>query len=461
MTAKGELVPGHARLIALVGLLVSGVVLLASTTCWAQEGRGAPFRIPQDGNQEELVGGLDYEAPSALAFDSRNRPYMFHTREPGSFGYILTLRNGEWERLSYLEILRQAYPKLILPSGRHLHAIGTITVDDAGGLYAVLQVRKTKKTSGYTLLYSPDLGQSFQVYDLPGTAFLEVRVGHNDVLAPPAIGLLKYRKAYPTRWTSYHHLSVLLPERKGDRLDLRQPIPITEDCFGISNHSGGYSFAVTTGRKTHLVYAEIPEKPEGGNPTYVATIDRVKRQVTGRKLLVTATPKKADVHSTPVIVADKEGHLHVIAGSHGQHFYYLRSDVPDTIEDGFSEPSPMAKGQTYATLICDGNDELHSVFRVHPRLLYQEKTASSDTWSKPKPLVRAPRGHKGYTIFYHRLFIDRAGALYLSFTFFEFNTTGKGRYPRALALSEDGGKTWRLATRESFVRRIRAHEGWR
>jgi hypothetical protein len=58
---------------------------------------------------------------------------------------------------------------------------------------------------------------------------------------------------------------------------------------------------------------------------------------------------------------------------------------------------------------------------------------------------------RGYGIFYHRLFIDRAGALYLSFT---FNATKGGTYPRALAVSEDGGGTWRLADTETFRRRI-------
>ncbi len=31
-----------------------------------------PFRIPPNGQPEQLVGGLDYEGPSALAFDSHH-----------------------------------------------------------------------------------------------------------------------------------------------------------------------------------------------------------------------------------------------------------------------------------------------------------------------------------------------------------------------------------------------------
>ena len=64
----------------------------------------APFQMPLTGKGDQLVGNLKYECGSALAFDTRNRPYMFHSREPESFGYILTLRDGKWVRLSYLAL---------------------------------------------------------------------------------------------------------------------------------------------------------------------------------------------------------------------------------------------------------------------------------------------------------------------------------------------------------------------
>ena len=38
------------------------------------------------------------------------------------------------------------------------------------------------------------------------------------------------------------------------------------------------------------------------------------------------------------------------------------------------------------------------------------------------------------------------GTLYLSFTFYEMNTKEMGQYPRTLVMSEDNGKSWRLAT---------------
>ena len=413
----------------------------------------APFQMPPSGKGEQLVGALGYECGSALAFDTRNRPYMFHSREPASFGTILTLREGKWVRLSYLEALRKAIPKLGTPRWRQ-HAGGTMVIDDADALYAVLFVEEEgRKGRAVVLLYSPDLGKSFQAYRLPGTAFLEIPVGHNKFDRPPAIGVLRFRKEYPTRWTRYYVLSVLFLEKKGDGLVLGEPVEVTQDCFGVSNHSGGYSFAVTTGKKTHVVYAEIPKKPGGGNPTFIATVDREARKVAAKRFLVNAPPNIADVHSTPVVAVDSKGHLHVVTGAHGQSFLYLRSLKPDDIEGGWTKPAAVGRGQTYATLVCDRNDVLHTVYRIHPRLHYQHKVAAADKWSAARVLVNPPPGHKGYSIFYHRLFIDRAGALYLSFTFWETRTQNKGRYPRALAVSEDGGVTWRLATAQTFARR--------
>ena len=442
--------------------LTAGFLLVTLGGVRAQD-RQAPFVMPPSGKGEELVGGTGYDAPSALAFDSRNRPYMFHTRHEEKCGYITTLRGGKWARLSYVDAIKGAFPAFAsFTSGSRLgdlHAPGTMTMDDADGLYAILSIRERGKRGKPVLIYSPDLGQTFSVYDLagePALAFLETRVGHNDMSGPPAVGLLRFRKAHPARWTAYYVLSVAVPVKKGKGLEWPPPVEVSQDCFGISNHSGGYSFAVTTGKKTHVAYAEIPAKGKTGNPTYVATIDRERRQTTARELLATAPPLVPDVHSTPVIAVDGKGTLHVVVGAHGQSFLYLRSLQPDRIDGGWTKPTRVGVRQTYATLLCDRENKLHSVFREWragvASLSYQAKPARADAWPKSAPLVWAPGKRRGYGIFYHRAFFDRAGALYVSFT---FNAQKGGIYPRALVVSEDGGKTWRLATTASFVRRVR------
>jgi hypothetical protein len=43
--------------------------------------QGAPFQVPPAAQLDELFGRMDFEAPSTLAFDSANRPYMFDSED--------------------------------------------------------------------------------------------------------------------------------------------------------------------------------------------------------------------------------------------------------------------------------------------------------------------------------------------------------------------------------------------
>ena len=443
-----------------------GIVLVLGTVGAASAAAGkhdqSPFVVPPNGKPEQLVGGIDYTPPTALAFDTRNRPYLFNADRPQHFGALWTLRNGRWVERSYLPALKALHPDLLPPPTRWPHALGALAIDDADRLFAVLYIsRKSVKGRRPILLFSADLGETFQARDLPGNpgrAFLEVDTGNTDTTGPPAIGLLTFRKPYPTNWTSYYDLHLLVPEIEDGRLRLPKPVLITRDCFGVANHSGGYSFAVTVAGRTHVTYAEIPKKKTGGNPTFVATYDRKTRKVTARQFLCTALPGTPDVHSTPVIAADAARRLHVVAGAHNNPFRYTRSLEPNTIEKGWTKPVNVGAHQTYATLVCDTSDVLHTVYRIHGGLYHQRKKADDAGWSKRTTVVKAPAGHRGYTIFYHRLFVDRTGALYLSFTFWETRTQAKGRYPRALVVSADGGRSWQRATTESLNKNITGKE---
>jgi hypothetical protein len=428
--------------------------------------RSAPFMMPPPGKGKALVGHLDYTAPSALAFDQRNRPYLLNTRDADTAGVIITLRRGQWVRRPFAEAVRDAVPGfagfLATPERPHDHALGTMVIDGEDHLYVVTPIREGQRRRP-VLIHSSDLGEHFQVYDLPGDpdqAFLETRVGHNDLSRPPLVGMLKFRAPHPARWTAYYVLSVTAPEMQDGRLAWRPPVTISRDCFGVSNHSGGYSFAVTLGERAYLVYAEIPKEGATGNPAFAATVDRAKLTRAAAQPLCTAPPKTPDVHSTPVIAADSRGHLHAVAGAHGQPFLYLRSKQPGRVDGGWTDPQPIGRRQTYAALVCDGQDRLHLVFREWKNgvatLSYQSKMAGEDAWPPSSELAVAPGRQRGYGIFYHRLFVDREDALYVSFSFL---TMQANDFPRALAVSEDGGSTWRLAARQDFLRRTRPQAG--
>ena len=430
-------------------LLASTLVAVLAVFCDAQGAESmAPFTIPPSGKPEVLVGNAELTNPTAMAFDSQNRPYMINKRNPESFGLIHTLRDGKWVTLSCVDAINVAHP----PTVRNMHANGELVIDDADCLYL---------TIANQLVYSADLGKTFQAYPCRGS--LEVRVGHNKLTVPPAISQTTNRQKTPgARWGARSTLSVLLPEKTKDGLKLGKSIQITDKCLtaGSGGHSGGTSFAVTTGRYTHVVYAEMPEALDGGNPTYIATVDRETRTVIAREFLVKAEPKKPDVHSRPTIAVDSKGYLHVVSGSHGQPFFYLRSLKPNDITGGWTKPAKVGKRQCYASLVCDQEDRLHSAFREwlpHASLGYQSAAASDGKWQPTQTLVHGSlkKGKYEYGIFYHRLFIDRASTLYVSFTFFEFGTDKDGDYPEALAVSKDGGKSWQLAGKETFVQRQR------
>ncbi len=141
----------------------------------------------------------------------------------------------------------------------------------------------------------------------------------------------------------------------------------------------------------------------------------------------------------------------------------LIGELDYDITAGFSAPAPMADGQTYCSLVCDTRNRLHSAFRQwqpHATLCYQRRF---DHWSEPKTLVHGANTREKwmYGVFYHRMFIDRDGALYISFTFYENVTQGEGDYPRALIVSVDGGDTWQLADRERFARRVFKKPLWK
>ena len=129
---------------------------------------------------------------------------------------------------------------------------------------------------------------------------------------------------------------------------------------------------------------------------------------------------------------------------------------------GTTEPESIGNRQTYIGLVCGPDDTLHLVFRMwrsgtepfphssHATLAYQRKRPGKG-WEEPRVLVVAPFSE--YSIFYHRLSIDRAGRLFLSYdywsTFWFYRTDHRGRR-RALMMSPDGGDEWKLVASEDF-----------
>ena len=69
-------------------------VLLSITISTLAADRSTPFHIPPSGEPKLLLGDVKLEAPTAMAFDSKNRPYMMNNRNPESFGVIRDKQTG-------------------------------------------------------------------------------------------------------------------------------------------------------------------------------------------------------------------------------------------------------------------------------------------------------------------------------------------------------------------------------
>lgn len=99
--------------------------------------------MTQGGKPEQLVGDMDITTPTAMAFDSQNRPYLINNRNPDSFGKVWTLRNGQWVSRSFVPAMNQeSRPKAGPPRDRdnysQVQAPGELVIDDQDGLYATV-----------------------------------------------------------------------------------------------------------------------------------------------------------------------------------------------------------------------------------------------------------------------------------------------------------------------------------
>ena len=96
--------------------------------------------------------------------------------------------------------------------------------------------------------------------------------------------------------------------------------------------------------------------------------------------------------------------------------------------------------------------------RLYAALAYQRKRPGSGDWEPARPLVVPPL--PDYSVWYHKLCIDRRGALFVDHVYFSVHPTynndmpGRLDYP-ALMMSLDGGDTWKLAETRDFLQGMR------
>ena len=435
--------------------------------------RVTPLEDPEFSTYSTLIL-KNGEAPSArnLELPIVLKPYQ---HENGQFGY---LPDYPVSNQVYFDLENQ--PFILTASGIDTHRDGHWMSSDipgapitkiAFGAENDLYLVATVDGHGH-LLHSSDGAQAFAAHLLEAkedrleSFDIEQFSGHNVPGDPPPV--LRYSQTEDDdrlKWRSLNDLELFLPAKVDGRLSVGEPILISDRCIGLAAHSGTPSSVVSRGSKVHVAWAEAtdPEIELPGVPTYVATFDR-KAERLGEKILIGYGPPPNDAHNSPSITMDSQGYLHVLVGTHGAAFPYARSLKPNDATSGWTEAEDVREGllQTYVGLVCDSDDTLHLVFRLwvegskyHPAsycaVLSHMKKPPGEPWSEPRRLVVPPFSE--YSIYYHRLTIDRLGRLFLSYdywsTYWFYRNDHRGNR-RALMMSDDGGDTWKLVDLSDF-----------
>ena len=388
----------------------------------------------------------DYPVTNQVYFDRENSPVI-----PAKDSRISVLRDGQWVEMPTV----QGGDGSSLPFSM---LTSKVAFDRDNDRYVL------GKQNGKLMLLHATATGTWEGYPVPGKGVFDIEQfsGHNAPEGPPPfVRFTRTAKDPKLLWRSLNDLALFLPE-KGDDGSIRigEPVVLTRKCIGHSTHSGIPSTIVSRGAKVHVVWAEAtePEAKVPGVPTYVATYDR-NTGTLSEPALVGYGPPANDVHNTPSMTMDSRGYLHVLVGTHGRTFRYSRSLKPNDSSGGWTLAEEIGPGlrQTYVGLVCGSDDTLHVVFRLwrtdnkyfpasHYATLAYMKKPKDGTWSEPRLLVVAPFSE--YSVFYHRLTIDRKGALYLSYDYWStywFYRTDRRETRRALITSSTGGDTWKLA----------------
>ncbi len=461
---------------------------------------------PYQHENEQFGYVPDYPADNQVYFDLDNRPYVC------TDGGVMTRREDTWIETS----LQTASPSAA-DGGQHVRyqsACTKLAFDADNDLYALGRtgqraalLRSTDGGRSFSAYEIPARA------DGSGALDFEQFSGHNVPEGPPPV--LRYtRTASDPRlfWRRLHDLELFVPRKTENGVVIGEPILISRKCIGLAAHSGIPSTVVSREGTVHVVWGEAtePEEDVPGVPTYVATYDCRRGKLSEPALVGYGAPAN-DIHNTPSITMDSHGYLHVLAGTHGRPFQYARSLQPNDAAGGWTSAVPVGKDlpQTYIGLVCGPDDTLHLIYRlwkygqpphpdshhatlawqrkrpervtVHtpgsgsffgensqpfadtltpknvPAPLSQSKQCSSCEWSPGQPwedpqvLIVPPFSE--YSVFYHRLTIDRQGRLFLSYdywsTFWFYRTDHWGRR-RSLIMSPDGGETWKLVETADF-----------
>ncbi len=477
--------------IILVVLIVNG------NRCFSQEPNRQPiFYHEQKGSSEQFIEDLSYEAPLALDFDKKNRPYIInntlvgHNIKNGVY-QITTLRNNRWVNYSYKdELIRIFGDSLYINKddeayqGHNASRSCQLMIDDNDNLIALIDVM-FKKTDGKItrrsiVLYASNIGRDdfkgdFIIKDvIPADsrmAKMETRNSFNgNEKYAPLLTFLRPQQNFPYNtpsiWAqkSYNRAYILNGYFDRGNLIFAEPVLLDTNIPGFTKHSGGENFAVTIGKYAFVTYTRHdsdPNKdPDGNNAGYVKKFNRKSNKFESeRKFLFDATPSFADGHSVPVIAVDKDGYLYIQSGAHANNptgpFISTRSTKKLDIT-AWEEIKNIGSNRTYSSLLFDSSGKKHSFFRSGSpyKLWYQVEDIKKGYANDNGKLFVDQNSKVGYRVYYHHVYMDKKNRVFISWTPNSGADYKTWDFRRVLAMSDDNGQTWEIVTKQDFIDEI-------
>jgi len=402
----------------------------------------------------------EYPRETQFYFDSDNRPWT--VTQDG----IKVLLNDQWKtvQLPGGNLATDNYPGASF--GNPASTIGT---DKNGFVYAIVNRDKISY-----LLRASSKNLNAEITPLPpgGNYMMETYMGGKISNYPPVV--LHYvvnSDAKTTFWSRRHRLEMFIPSIENNKLQISDPIEITDNCVGMAAHSGIVNPVASDGDNLSLIWGATsdPKGTDPGVPTFTATYNRKTKTLSAPVLLAYAPPVN-DVHNMSTLLIDSKGGRHVIIGSHGQPFQYLYSSPGS---NDWTKPEKMSDmGQTYVGAILDNQDRIDMFCRTwqhgenfpgrfNAGLYYQQMDANNH-WKTAAPFAEVPL--PGYAVFYHRVTVDRTGRAYISFSYWptwsayreSFRNAGARRATGAdrLFFSSADGQHWNLLTNQELGNRV-------
>jgi len=402
----------------------------------------------------------DYPRETQFYFDCDNRPWTIADNS------LKVLLDNEWKSVTFPGGVK---PDDRYPAGSFGNPGSAIGTDKNGFVYAIVN-----RGSQPYLLRASSKNLVAQLAPLPagGNYMIEAYMGGKVSQYPPAVLHYKVNSAEKTSfWARRQLLEMYLPEIKDGKVQISDAIPITDNCVGMSAHSGIVSAVAADGDLLYLLWGATsdPAKKDPGVPTYTATYNRKTGKLSAPVLLAYAPPVN-DVHNMSTLLVDSKGGRHVIIGAHGKPFQYLYCKPG---ENTWSKPQDMSDlGQTYVGAILDDKGRIDLFCRTWQQgedfpgrfnaALYYQQMNPDNHWKPARPFAEVPL--PGYAVFYHRVTVDRTGRVYLSFSYwstwaayresFQNNSARRTSGADRLFFSSADGEHWNLVTTEELEQRV-------